>query len=149
MIYRKTKSPGRCPVRYCRNAPRDLRTRPNSVQLCGSHHKELWRLRNPVHAAFDNLRNSARKRKIVFTLTLAHFTEIITPTAYLTESGSTRYCLHIDRKDATLGYIDGNIQVLTCTENVAKGNAERRQKYVDEKVAGYKAEREDDDGDPF
>jgi hypothetical protein len=137
LTYRKTKTPGKCPVRYCRNLPRNIGDHPSSCQLCGSHHKELWRVRHPEHAAYDTLRASARKRGIVFTLTLTHFKATIAPTAYLTESGSTRYCLHIDRKDNTFGYIDGNIQLMTCTENVAKGNAERRQKFVDEKVRGY------------
>jgi len=143
MTYRKTRIPGRCPISRCKNAPRNIGTHPTSTQLCGSHHKELWRIRNPVRAAYDSLRTRARRRNIIFTLTLAHFTEIITPTAYLTESGSTRYCLHIDRKDATLGYINGNIQVLTCTENVAKGNAERRQRFVDEKIGRHAIPEED------
>ena len=149
----KTKKPGCCPVKYCRNKPRDLNTRPNSTQLCGSHAKELWRVKNPVHAAFDKLRTSARTRKIVFTLTLAHFTEVIAPTRYLSESGSERQHLHIDRIQNHLGYEDGNIRVLTCSANVAKGNVERRQKYVDAKIRGHVAaapvEEEDDDTDPF
>lgn len=147
LTFRQKRTPGRCPVIRCRKAPRDIGTHPKSHQLCGSHHKEQWRLNNPVHAAYDNLRASARKRKIPFTLTLQHFTEIIAPTAYLTESGCTRYCLHIDRKVTTLGYVDGNIQVLTCTENVQKENEERRQRFVDEKVRGHVVKHEVSDAD--
>jgi hypothetical protein len=147
MTYRKKKLPGKCPVIRCKHAPRDLSTRPNSVQLCGTHHKELWRLNNLVHAAYDNLRASARKRKIVFTLTLQHFNEIIAPTAYMDDKGKQRHCLHIDRKETALGYVDGNIQVLTCTENVQKENAERRQRHVDAKIQGRAVEEETDD--PF
>lgn len=147
MTYRKTKTPGRCPISRCRNAPRNLGTNPKSHQLCGSHAKEQWRINNPVHAAYDNLRAHARCRKIVFTLTLAHFIEIVTPTRYMDDKGRERFCLHIDRKEVTLGYIDGNIQVLTCTENVAKGNAERRQRFVDERIRGYKEAHDADDSD--
>lgn len=108
-----------------------------------------------MHAAYDLIRTHARKRKIVFTLTLAHFTEVIAPTRYLDESGSERHHLHIDRIKNHLGYEDGNIRVLTCSDNVAKGNVERRQKYVDAKIRGHVAaapvEEEDDDtdSDPF
>lgn len=151
MNFRNKPIPGRCPVRRCRNAPRNISDHPNSTQLCGTHHKELWRLNNPVHAAYDNLRASARKRKIPFTLTLKHFTEIIEPTKYMDEKGRTRFCLHIDRKETSRGYEDGNIQVLTCTENVQKEHAERRQRFVDEKINGRSsAETEDEEtGDPF
>lgn len=149
MIYRQKKIPGRCPICRCRKAPRDLGTRPKSTQLCGTHHKELWRLNNPAHAAYDNLRSSARKRKIVFTLTLAHFKAVIEPTRYMDESGRERHCLHIDRIETHLGYVDGNIQVLTCTENVQKENAERRQRFVDEKIKGRTVEGEFEEGDPF
>jgi hypothetical protein len=134
MTFRKHNRPGVCPVIRCRKPPRDIGTHPNSHQLCGRHHKELWRLRNPVHAAYDNLRASAQKRKIVFTLTLAHFREVIEPTAYMDEKGTTRYRLHIDRIVTADGYVDGNIQVLTCTENVQKENDERRQRFVDAKI---------------
>jgi len=145
MTYRQKQIPGRCPVIRCRKAPRDLGTHPKSHQLCGTHHKELWRLNNPVHAAYDNLRASARKRKIVFTLTLQHFKEIIAPTAYMDEKGKQRHCLHIDRKETALGYADGNIQVLTCTQNVQKENTERRQRHVDAKIYGT----ETPEPDPF
>jgi len=144
MNFRNKPIPGRCPVRRCRKAPRDLKHRPNSTQLCGTHHKELWRANNPVHAAYDNLRASARKRKIAFTLTLAHFKAVIEPTRYMDESGRERHCLHIDRIETHLGYVDGNIQVLTCTENVQKENAERRQRHVDAKIRNHSPEP-----DPF
>jgi hypothetical protein len=39
--------------------------------------------------------------------------------------------------------------VLTCTENVLKGNAERRQQFVNAKIHGQAAPVEEDDGDPF
>lgn len=145
---RKHLIPGKCRVAFCRKPPRNLGTHPKSTQLCGSHHKEVWRLTNPVHCAYDNLRASARKRKIAFSLTFEEFKTLITPTRYMDEKGCTRFCLHIDRKDAAQGYHFTNLQVLTCAENVAKGNAERRQKFVDAKIRGY-APVEEDEGDPF
>lgn len=148
MTFRKHRRPGCCPVIRCRNAPRNIDDHPQSHQLCGTHYKEQWRMRNPVHAAYDNLRASARRRKILFTLTLTHFREVIEPTRYMDDKGCTRFNLHIDRTVTELGYVDGNIQVITCTENVQKENAERRQRYVDEKING-RCVAEDEEGDPF
>lgn len=148
MNLRKKKIPGRCPVSRCRNAPRNLSDHPTSVQLCGSHAKQQWRLNNPLHCAFDNLRASARKRKIVFTLTLDHFKTVVLPTRYMDDKGKERFCLHVDRIHTDWGYEDGNIQVLTCTENVQKEHAERRQRFVDEKI-GARQHATEQDGDPF
>jgi len=131
---RKTPTPGKCRVAYCRKLPRNLGTHPGSTQLCGSHHKEKWRMDNPAHAAFDNLRTSARKRKIPFDLTLEEFLRVIEATSYLDDKGRERHCLHIDRIDVTRGYSLDNLQVLTCGENVVKGHKERRQRFVDEKI---------------
>lgn len=147
MKLRKKKIPGRCPVSRCKGAPRNLSDHPTSTQLCGSHAKEQWRLNNPVHCAFDNLRASARKRKIVFTLTFDQFKAAILPTRYMNEKGKERFCLHLDRKDNARGYEEGNIQVLTCTENVLKGHAERRQRFVDEKIHGRVVEEPSDADD--
>lgn len=134
---RKAVLPGRCPVAFCRKAPRDLGTHPKSHQLCGTHHKEKWRFENPLHAAFDNLRASARKRRIKFTLTLEQFQTLVEPTRYMDDKGRTRHCLHLDRVDVSRGYEFDNMQVLTCEENVAKGHAERRQRFVDEKIGRH------------
>jgi hypothetical protein len=82
-----------------------------------------------------------------FTLTFDQFKAVILPTRYMDDKGKERFCLHIDRKVSTRGYEAGNIQVLTCTENVQKENAERRQRFVDEKIHGRAVE--DDESDPF
>jgi hypothetical protein len=37
---------------------------------------------------------------------------------------------HLDRIDHTRGYEVGNLQIITCAENVVKGNKERRKGYV-------------------
>lgn len=146
--FRKHLTPGKCKVAFCRKLPRNIGTKPKSHQMCGSHAKELWRMNNPVHAAYDNLRASARKRRKVFTLTFKEFKALIEPTRYMDDKCKTRFCLHIDRKDVDLGYTFDNLQVLTCTENVLKGNAERRQRFVDEKMSA-RQHAADDEGDPF
>jgi hypothetical protein len=88
-------------------------------------------MQNPVKAAYQSLKSSAKRRGISFSLTIEEWEAFVLPTRYMDDKGKQRYCLHVDRKEAHLGYEKGNLQILTCGENVAKGNRER---YVQEKI---------------
>lgn len=114
---------GLCHVRGCRN-PHYKRSR-----LCCKHMKQKWRAEHPVHAAWRNLQDSARKRRIPFTLTIIQFIEFAEATAYVDHKGVTKLCLHCDRIDPERGYEWDNIQVLTCSENSAKDNRKRYVKF--------------------
>ncbi len=109
-----------CAVKFCRNPRRKDR------YLCHKCNMRLWRARNPMRDAFNNLRHSAVRRKIPFGLTLSDFEAICVSTGYLQKKGNYGDCLHIDRIKNHLGYTPDNIRVITCTENIAKGNTERK-----------------------
>ncbi len=94
--------------------------------LCHKCNMRLWRARNPMRDAFNNLRNSANKRRIGFALTFEEFQLICNTTGYLKQRGSRASSLQIDRVDNLRGYEVGNISVISCSENTAKGNRERR-----------------------
>jgi hypothetical protein len=117
--------PGRCVVFGCRkwHIPE---TRGGKLHLCAGHYQERWRRLNPKPAAFATLRDHARSRRIPFSLTFAHFIEI-TEAAGFWDQDVQPFAdrLSIDRILATGGYEDGNIQILTVSENVVKGNRER------------------------
>jgi hypothetical protein len=117
--YVKNAAPGRCPVRWCRNPSRKDR------RLCHKHHAQKYRANNPIKAAYKILRDNAKRRRKVFTLTLEEFTSFCMATTYLDEKGCERHCLTIDRIDPSKGYTFDNIQPLTCSENTIKGNKER------------------------
>lgn len=134
--FKKKMVAGKCPVFRCRNSSRKGCT--GRFALCGSHSKQLWRTNHPERTAFANLRDSARKRKIPFQLTYVEFSTFISTTSYLLDKGSAPHNLHIDRRDATGPYALWNIQVLTATDNVVKGNKERRREYVDAKISAYR-----------
>lgn len=127
------KKEGLCHTTYCRNPvyyecrriPGTGRTRMVTHVRCTKCKTRRWRVNNPLKWAYKNLRDHARQRKVGFTLTLAHFGEVCEASGYLLLRGAEGHHMHIDRIDACLGYEDGNIQVLTCSENVAKGNRER------------------------
>jgi hypothetical protein len=130
--FRKVVKPGKCPVKFCRN---DCRTgtrmkNPSKHRLCSTHAKELSRLRDPIRATFVEKRSNAKRRGIAWDLTLEEYTEVVMQQEYMDNRGCQRHCLHIDRIDHTRGYEVGNLQIITCSENVVKGNKERRKGHV-------------------
>ena len=154
--------PGLCVVFGCRK--RHIpEARGGKLHLCCRHYQERWRRKNPRQAAFATLRDHASGRKIKFTLTFSHFIEVTTAAGFWDqEADDFGGCLSIDRIRAGMGYEDGNIQVLTVSENSAKSH---RESYLSEEVQGILARRRgetaeawqmdegkhwlDDAGDPF
>jgi hypothetical protein len=84
-----------------------------------------WRSENPVRDGFNNLRNSARRRKKFFRIEFKEFAQWCLETGYIELRGRTADCAHVDRIDVHGGYTLDNIQILTCSANVTKGNIER------------------------
>ena len=142
-----SKSPDKCQVVFCRNLPYyEYRRRGDKFVLtthstCTKCRARRWRANNPLKSVYKELRGSARKRKIPFTLTIEHLEEVCEDSGYLALKGCEGFNLHIDRIRAEGGYEDGNIQVLTCSENVAKGNRER---YLPEYVKALRARQEEE-----
>jgi len=111
-----------CCVRYCRN-PR----RPKN-RLCSKHIMERWRAANPIKSGYHTLKDHATRRRLEFSITLEEYTLLVTETGYVDGKGNEAHCLHLDRVDACKGYSLDNLQVLTCSENSAKSNTERRMR---------------------
>lgn len=122
--FKKHPSPGICPVRGCR------RRRGNKKRLCERHAARWWRSQNPLRAAYLQLKHHAKARRRAFTITFDQFRDLIEPTRYLDDRGNARFCLHIDRIRDEDGYVPGNLQILTCSENVAKENRRRFVPYL-------------------
>jgi hypothetical protein len=114
------KSPTLCWNAYCTNdaAPAESRT----GGLCAKCKKSDYRERNPLRYAFENIRRSAQKRRIQFSLTLEEFEAFCKETNYLKLKGNGCGFMHVDRKDSTKGYSENNIQILEHSENCSKGN---------------------------
>lgn len=115
------KDPTLCVVAYCRS-----KRGGNYSRLCHKHKLHKWRVENPEKYAYNNLKDSARRRRLPMTLSFAEFLEFVQSTDYMTRKGCTANDLQIDRIDASLGYQKGNLRVITTTENTVKGNQERR-----------------------
>lgn len=116
------KAKGKCPVRFCK--------RPSRAhgRLCGTHHVAAWRKRNPVKAAWKNLKDHAKARKLDFNIPFETFVELCEKTGYMEGKGHKPEDLAIDRIENWKGYVIGNIRVVTVEVNGRKGYHEGRIK---------------------
>lgn len=109
-----------CPVFGCRNKRNGHKT------LCAKHYMTWWRHSNPEKAAYANLRHHAGQRGIEFTISYDYWLGLTDGFAYFEHSSDTfGGFLSIDRREASKGYVPGNLRIITVSENVAKGNRER------------------------
>jgi hypothetical protein len=148
------KARGKCAVNNCRNElPPSAKV--HRRKICSKCHTLRWRANNPISAVLAALRQRSKRKQIPFALTFAHLSALCEESGYLKERGRQRHQLHLDRKIVELGYVDGNIQVLTCSENTIKGNQERKSAYGNAWRGAAAAppvidgEDEPDEEDPF
>jgi len=112
---RTAKKENKCAESYCgKDSP--------GRTYCNTCRSRRMKDNNLVGYLFNVLRNHARGRNILFLLSLPHYELIVTTSDYLTKRGRGAEDLTIDRIIPELGYIDGNIQVLTNSANVKKRN---------------------------
>lgn len=88
--------------------------------LCHSCRIKRYKKLYPEKYAFQVLRNNAKRRGHEFTISVAYFLRFVKKNDYMARKGITKTSYHIDRIKEHLGYIPGNIQVLTNKDNVAK-----------------------------
>ena len=106
----------KCNVSRCRGTISPA----SSKGKCSKCLKREYRKRNPMKAAFQNLRMNATRRGKDFSLTFNQFKEFAIQTDYIAGKGRTVNSFHIDRINEDEGYHFDNIQVLTNSENVKK-----------------------------
>lgn len=70
--------------------------------------------------AFHNIKHRAKQRGVFFALTFAHFKKFCKQTNYIALKGTSPDSLSVDRVIPRLGYVDGNIQVLSVAANSRK-----------------------------
>lgn len=73
-----------------------------------------------MKAAFQTLRQNARRRLKPFKLTFAEFERFCYETKYMAGKGRQRKSFTIDRRDNAKGYTIDNIQMLTKSANSTK-----------------------------
>lgn len=73
-----------------------------------------------MRAAYAQLRDHARERKIPFAISFEDFQKFARKSRYLDRRGPFAMCLTVDRKNNLRGYEPGNIQPLTRSANSVK-----------------------------
>ena len=104
---------GLCEVKGCRNET-------GGRKLCASCRSRKARLADPVRYAFNNLRNRAQQRGVLFTITLDQFRDWCSKVTYIGFAGRSAESYTIDRKHNDVGYHIDNIQVMTKRDNILK-----------------------------
>lgn len=110
----KQRQRRRCKVKYCR------RTCRKHHRICSTHDKRFWREKYPMKAAFQTLRQNARRRGIDFGLTFEDFQMFCRATKYIAGKGRKKDSFTIDRINNDKGYVLSNIQMLTKSDNSRK-----------------------------
>lgn len=113
LTIKKHTKPGECQISGCRNAT-------SGRKMCSTCRARKTRQADPVRYAYNNLKNRAKQRGILFTITLQQFREFCIKTQYIDNKGRASESFTIDRIHDDIGYHADNIQVLTSRENILK-----------------------------
>jgi hypothetical protein len=105
----------KCATPYCRNKARHQR------RLCCTCASRKQRKANPMRAAYRAKRDNAIRKGKPFTITFEDFKKFCYQYPYMAGKGRSGVSFGIDCKIAELGYVPGNLQLLTNSENARKG----------------------------
>lgn len=108
----KPQKKAKCATAYCRNKP--------DGRFCSTCRSRAARKKDPVKYAYLALKNNAKRRGIVFTITLSDFRQFCHKVKYIGHSGRSADSYTIDRRHNDVGYHIDNIAVITRSENVKK-----------------------------
>lgn len=104
----------KCSTKYCRGQRAPNRT------VCYKCKAKKYKEKNPLRYKYCKLRSNAKRRGHTFTVSFEEFSELVLKSGYMEKSGRAANSYHLDRIDASRGYVPGNIQVLTNSINVQK-----------------------------
>ena len=107
--YAQHKSKLLCSTKRC------MRPRKAKRSICAKCEQERYRARNPERAVWRCIKDRAGRNKVEFAIPFEVFVALARAAGYGKGSG-----LHMDRRDATLGYTLDNVQFLTSSENVGR-----------------------------
>jgi len=79
-----------------------------------------WRRKNPVRYAYQTLKDNAKRRGHKFEISLEYFREFCFVTGYIKRKGIYKKCYGVDRIIPHLGYVEGNLRLVTNTHNLKR-----------------------------
>jgi hypothetical protein len=127
MSKKKRQKDRQCKTKGCRRSARPHRT------ICNTCDKKIWRQKYPMKASFQSLRQNTRRREKIqgkpkpFTITFEDFKEFCYETEYMAGKGRNKNSHSVDCIVEELGYVRGNLQKLTVSENSLKEHARRKK----------------------
>lgn len=102
---------GRCTMLRC------ARPAAPGRAICNTCRDRAWREAHPEHHLWNNLKKSAKRRGIAFTITLEAFIRFCADNNLVARVGRGPDDLTVDRREAHRGYEEDNLRVLTNSEN--------------------------------
>jgi hypothetical protein len=115
---RKIKA-GRCIVPGC--GKKAGKRSKGKKKMCHMHDRRQWAKSKPAHYKYANLRGNARRRSKEFSISRDYFMEVVKDSGYVEHAGRAPGDLSIDREKNWLGYVEGNLRVVTVHYNSVKG----------------------------
>lgn len=120
--YDRKKAKGKCVAKNCGNKAyryKGANSKCNSC-LCSRHRRQRQKEINPLGYFYDLLHQNAKRRGKIFGITICDFKAFCEETGYLAKKGRGANNMTIDCIDPHKGYVRGNIQILTNSQNVRK-----------------------------
>jgi hypothetical protein len=112
---RKKLDAGQCLKHGCHRA-----AAPKKGRICNTCSSRIFRLKNDIHYAYSNLKNSARKRNIQFDLTYKEFQEFCKKTNYHQLRGTNPDSMTVNRIRCNEGYNKDNIEIMNHLDNSSR-----------------------------
>lgn len=103
-----------CVTNGCKNRCKQYGT------VCSSCASRVYRQNHPVRYAYNTLKTNAKRRGKEFTITFEYFQQFCYETNYIAGKGRSKISYSVDRIDESKGYVPGNLQVLSLSENIKK-----------------------------
>jgi len=104
----------KCNTEGCKNKAR------KNARDCEKCHSRKFRESHPIKSRYYWLKKSAKKRNYEFTISYTYFEKLCLESNYHNLSGRGTNNLTIDRVINELGYVEGNIRVVTKHINSTK-----------------------------
>lgn len=89
--------------------------------ICNTCRDKAWRKKHHVRHLWKNLKSSAKRRELPFTISFEWFNEWARKTGYAELVGRGKGCASCDRRESWRGYEPDNLVVLEFGANSAKG----------------------------
>jgi hypothetical protein len=115
-VVKENKQPNICKAYRCK-CEKGIKKR-----FCDKHHARFQKEVNLAGYTYNLLKQNAKRRNKTFGLTLGQFKKFCEATGYLEMKGKKASSASIDCIDPSKGYVEGNIRVLSLSQNSSKGN---------------------------